>query len=434
MKIGDRFYGWPLLGFLVCILVSTMGFPVFGSSVINAVMAQEMHLSRSVMGLGFTMVVISGGVPAPLVAWVIGKIGARLTIVIGSLTTALGSLLMGVLVTTGWQYVLVFGVIVGTGICFSAAIPAQTVITHWFSRKRALALSILWLGTGGGGAIAAPVMGYLIGAASGNWRVGWYLMSGMTLAAALVAFLFVKNTPSEVGQLPDGDASNAAPETAALALASKPHKTYHTDEVWTVHAALRTLAFWRIVGGSTVFMLPLMVMFAHLILHLRDLGHTPAIAALSIGFIGVGQVAGKLTAGVFGDRVEPRFLWFFALVMMAVGIMLAIDARSQSDIYVFAFLLGAGQGISLISMPVMIANYFGHKLFAPLFGAQAFVATIAIAAGPFLVGLSFDHIGSYALSFTIMAALALAGAVLIVFNRPPRIGTPVLVPCTDVAP
>jgi hypothetical protein len=71
VKKYERFYGWNKLGIMMSIIVMTMGFPLFVPGVINAVMAKEMALPCGAMGLGFTVAVIAGGLPSPLVAHVI---------------------------------------------------------------------------------------------------------------------------------------------------------------------------------------------------------------------------------------------------------------------------------------------------------------------------------------------------------------------------
>jgi MFS family permease len=413
MNSPKRFYGWPLLGIFMCVFVATLAFPFFGASVVNAAMAKELGLERSLLGLAFTLMVLCSGLPGPLVALVMLKVGARLTVVFGALIIALGSVLIATLVSTGWHFVLLFGV-VGVGVSFSAAIPAQTTITQWFSRKRAFALSILWLSVGAGGSIAAPLLGKII-ATTGNWRSGWWLIAALALVAAALAFFFVKNTPAEIGQAPDGDVLGAAPAAAGA------RRIFQTSEAWTLRQALRTRAFWIITACAIIYSLPLTVMFAHMIVHLKDLGHTASVAAMGLGLIGLSQVVGKLTVGFLGDRIEPRYLWGIAMMLMAVGLVVAIDARTANDIYLFAFLLGSGMGASLVSLPAMIGNYFGPKTFAGLMGAQTPIITIAVSSAPLLVGVVYDRLGSYEPSFIALSGMLVAGGFMILFARPPSV-------------
>ena len=49
------FYGWKLVGVLFTLDFINMGFPYYGGSVINGYMIHEIQMSRSMLGLGFTV-------------------------------------------------------------------------------------------------------------------------------------------------------------------------------------------------------------------------------------------------------------------------------------------------------------------------------------------------------------------------------------------
>ncbi len=164
------FYGWIMVGVLWVIYFINMAFPYYGAGVINTHMAKALSLDRSILGLGFMIIAFSQGLPGPLIALCLNKKGLRSTIIAGSLVIVLGALFMALWVSTGWQYVVVFGVVIGLGVGFSSAIPVQTGITLWFSKKRALALSLALTAAGIGGFVAAPLLNRVISFAQGNWR------------------------------------------------------------------------------------------------------------------------------------------------------------------------------------------------------------------------------------------------------------------------
>jgi MFS family permease len=419
MHTSRRFYGWTVLVVFMFVFLATTAFPYFGAGVVNAAMAKDLGLSRTTLGLAFSLLVLCSGLPGPLVAWVMGRIGARRTATLGSGIVALGAALIAVAATSAAQFAFFFGVVVGTGVCFSCAIPAQTTVTRWFVKRRALALSILWLAMGVGGAIAAPLLGRLI-AYTGNWRSGWYLMATLAASAAVVTYLGVVNDPGDIDQMPDGVAAPSIERCEAARL----RRTHQTSGHWTLYAALRTLSFWVVTACAITYSLPLVVMFAHMVPYLRDMGYSPAIAAASLGLVGLTQIVGKLIVGFLGDRVEPRYLWAAALACMAGGLFVAIGAKSQAGIYAFAVLLGIGQGASLVAMPTMMGNYFGAKVFAMLSGVQTPMITVAISVGPVLVGLYYDSAHTYIPAFFTLALILVAGALMMLFVQPPRIGSP----------
>jgi MFS family permease len=60
-----------------------------------------------------------------------------------------------------------------------------------------------------------------------------------------------------------------------------------------------------------------------------------------------------------------------------------------------AILMGAGSGSEADVIPYMIAEYFGRKRFATLYGLSWTAYAIGGALGPILMGHGFDRAGTY---------------------------------------
>ena len=208
------FYGWKLLCVFWLIIVLNFAFPTFATSVVNTYMAKAMHLNRKELGLAFSVFSLMAGLPAPLVAKSINKFGLRFTLFVGTLLTSCGAFLMASFVKTTSEAIVVFGIVVGAGVALAGTLGPQVGAARWFHRKRARAMSLLLTASGIGGFIAVPTLNAII-ARFGTWRAAWWCMAFMSLAAAVVAALFVKDSPAQMGQFPDGDAAPRAPESAA---------------------------------------------------------------------------------------------------------------------------------------------------------------------------------------------------------------------------
>jgi MFS family permease len=100
------FYGWKLLAAFWFIYLVNLGFPTYGQSVVNAYMAKDLHLDRTMLGLAFSLYMLMVGLPGPAVAALVNRIGVRKTLLIGSCSAMLGALSMALFVHTGWQAVL----------------------------------------------------------------------------------------------------------------------------------------------------------------------------------------------------------------------------------------------------------------------------------------------------------------------------------------
>ena len=195
------FYGWKLVAALWLILVFNLAFPAYGSSIINAYMVTDLHLDRKTLGLMFSVYMIMSGLPGPLVAAGVNRYGVRRTLVAGSLILLTGALLMAMFVSTAWQAVPIFGLLIGAGVLTGGPLAAQTGVAFWFVRRRALALAILLSAASIGGFLVAPLLDWLIAGAGGNWRVGWWLIAGLACVSALISARFVTDRPEDVGQV-----------------------------------------------------------------------------------------------------------------------------------------------------------------------------------------------------------------------------------------
>ncbi|MBE0597150.1 MAG: MFS transporter [Desulfuromonadales bacterium] len=427
---GTKFYGWILVGTFFGIYFVNATFPYYGASVLNAYMVEALGLDRSALGLGFSAFSLSVGLASPVVAYCISKKGVRFTLSCGGLIIALGSLLMALLVTTTWHYVLVFGVIVGTGVSVGGVIPIQTGVTLWFRRRKALAMSIVLSATGIGALVATPLLNKVVSAFDGNWRAGWFLVMAAALLAVVLAAAGVRNSPAELGQVPDGRPADADPATASSRKVAANGRVFQSDENWQVRQAVRTRTFWLIIIAAIAYLGPFNACVAHGVIYLKDLGHSRDLAALSLGLLVVSSLIGRLLAGALGDRLEPRIVWSVAQISILAGTIALIHATGSALVYLYAVLVGAGMGSAFVCMPTILGNYFGPQSFAPIMGIVFPVSMIVGGLAPLAAGIVYDHQGSYATAFYGLAALAFLGGVLVMQAKPP---VPAFVPQPSVA-
>ena len=407
------FYGWKLLAAFWFIYLINLGFPTYGQSVINSYMAKDLHLDRTMLGLAFSIYMAMVGLPGPAVAALVNKIGVRLTLLIGACSAMLGALSMALFVHTGWQAVVSFGILIGFGSCAGGAIAEQQGIAQWFVRRRAMALSLMYSGGGIGGFILPPLLNRVIAGSHGNWRNGWWIFLALAaIGAALILFAVIEK-PADVGQVPDGGIDDSVPGRA------RRKGVFVTTEEWTFKEAIVSRAFILMLLSSVGISCGFSLIQGHGVVHLRDLGHSPAEAAMAMSILAISTLAGKLLAS-FGDRIEPRYIWALAMAAFGLGSILVVHATGAMDLYPFPILLGFGWGATLVSMMGAPMNYFGLKAYPAVIGLWLLIQTGIGAMAPFAAGYVFDKFGSYTPAFYSIAALCFAGSLLLLLATPPR--------------
>jgi MFS family permease len=408
------FYGWTMLATLWGIVFLNLGFPAYGPAVINAAMAKAAGLNRETLGNMFSVYMIMSGLPGPLVALSINRLGVRKTLVLGSVLTIVGSLLMATVVTGGVGGMLCFGLLVGTGVATGSAMASQAGLARWFVRRRSLALSVLYSAGAIGGFVAAPLLNQLI-QTTGSWRAGWWLLAALSAAAAGVALVFVRERPEDMGQVADGFAPPPTPGQPA----PDTRPAFVSRREWSVAEALRQPTYWlllgALIGGSGGYTLFL----AHGVVHLQDLGHSASIAAWAVSIMTISGLIGKAILATFGDQVDPRYIFALFMAVFGVGLVVIVNARELWQVCLFAICIGIGFGGGLVCLMAVLSNYYGTRVFASLAGLAIAINTTLSAIAPKVAGRLFDHGVGYAVNFYFLAAWCFAGAVVLFFMQRP---------------
>lgn len=394
---------WVVLAAMSVIYLFNSGFAYHGAGVLNAFMARELDISRAMLGAGFTVMLLVQGMSGPLIAGTMARFGLRSTVTAGSLVVTLAALAMAAWVQAPWQYLIAFGVLMGLGIGFSTYIPSQTLVAQWFDRHRTLAFSLVIACGGVGGFLIAPAFGLILGDGEGSWRMGWWLAAACGTVMSLVAWLLIRSR-----------ASAAQPASTPIAAATAPATAVPAG-------LLRMPLFWVMVLGDIAVGMPVICVLAHALNHLGDAGIGAAQAAAAIGLMSLAGLAGKMLAGVLGERIAPQRLWSLSCLTVMVGLLLLLDVDAAWRLYAFAVVLGLGYGAGLVCKSSLIGQRFGAAAFGRVIGAMAPVGICLTALSPYWVGLSWSWRSSYAPAFFLLALVALlaALALLSVRTQPP---------------
>jgi len=416
MKSSSGFYGWKLVGVLFALDFLNMGVPLFGGAVINTYMLKQIPMSRSTYGLGFTLINLFIGLPATLVVAVILKWGTRAAFVIGSVFLSAGALFLAFFASKPWHYLVAFGVIIATGICFSTIIPVTTLVARWFKQFRGRAMAIPLSASGFAGFLCAPLFNKILAADGGNWRHAWLLVAAIPMFSGIIALSLVKERPADCGQTVDG-----APEEA-IALTSSAMDRRITKYSWTPREAYRTSAYWLVLLGGIACQFPYFFFIAHWILHLRAAHFQANTAAWAMGLFTLGAIAGRLVGGWLMDKIAARFAFASGLLCYFVGSLLAIEARPAALALAIAagMLYGIAFGWTFVCLNTVTAHFFGPAAFPKLNGMMLLLTAIFCSPAGWIGGVIFDRFGNYTQAFELNMLLVAAGILALSSAKPPQ--------------
>lgn len=402
------FYGW----FLVAVAWVLYGFGIspayYSWGFFAPEVIRDLGLSRAEMGYVFGLFTFLYSGVGPVAGMAISRWGVRAVMTFGALLAAAGFLLLSRMdsLLDGFLYYAVLG---GLGIGLSTILPCQTLATNWFVRYRARAVAIIFIAGGIAGRIVTQFDAWMVQAYS--WRTGWVWIAGVSTVLALLAAVFVRDNPEDVGQEPDGGAPPPKPGEAPKSGASLgPH--------WSAGRAMRTPQFALLCLAGLGYAVPWGIVVQHGRLHLEDLGFSTETAASILGTMILISIAGRLS-GSLGDFIPPQFVLGGALVLETVGVAGLLFATTPVMAYAATIAIGLGFGASYITITVVFSNFFGRRAFATTTGTRFLVTGTFNALAPGIAGAVFDSLGTYQPAFIGMMVVSGIGAVASFVARPP---------------
>ncbi|MBI9046564.1 MAG: MFS transporter [Anaerolineaceae bacterium] len=411
---NNKFNGWKILAVL-WLLFFNMSLVMYGGSVLNAYMARSLEMARDSFGGGISLSYLIMGLSSPLVAVLVHKIDVRRVLVMGMLVQALGGLILGTMVRDAFGFAIGYGVIMGFGVSIGGILPMQTTVANWFERKRSLATAIFLSAGGMSGFLGSYLFSYLIDETALTWQSIWLGMMTFSVILSLLAYLVIRETPGELGQKPDGVQSK---DDLKALQAGKTLHIFQTAEVWTLKKALFKPVFWYLNLGLLGMAVTYEVCAATGVIHLMDTGINNQLASFSVGLLSLSSVIGRLTAGFFADRIEPRYILAFGSTLIAVGTFLIVQPAAQFMILLYAMLTGFGHGLCFVCAFALLANYFGPRLLPSILGITMPFILTSSALGIYLTGRNQVNSGNYQQAFVIVALVA-AGAAFFAFIAAP---------------
>ena len=413
----QMYYGWKIVAAILTVLTFTSGLSFYNHAIYLNALATQPAFNVSTASTAVSIFFFSSGITGLWVAKWIEEYDPRICISVGAIICFI-SLLLLAYVNTIWQLFLVYAFF-GTGFSSSSLIPATTLVTRWFHRKRAMALAIASTGLSLGGVILTPVTAFLVGSL------------GFTLAAPIigafyiigivpVTWIWLRSDPESMGLNIDGDIDEPnlkeiAPQgEAAIMQTVTPGTDYEAnlEENITLKQASASRFFWGVSLAYIFLMMAQVGGIAHQYGLAREI-LTEAQTALAIAILPIASIVGRLIGGWLVDRVSIRLFSIIMMVLQASSLSLLSGGFNVISLYVGLALFGTSVGNLLMLQPLLIAEAFGVRDYARIFSFSNLMSSCGTAVGPALLGFVYASSNNlYARPYAVAAAAGALGLVL----------------------
>jgi MFS family permease len=332
----------------------------------------EFSVARADASLPFTLSMVGFAIGGVLMGRLADRFGILIPILIGAVALALGYAIAGHARLLA-QFALAYGLI-GFGSSATFA-PLIADTSHWFARRRGIAVAITASGNYLGGTLWPPVLQYFI--ASDGWRAT-HIWVGL--------FCVITMTPLALIGLRQRALAHAAAEARAggalAGLGLSPN----------VLLALLCLAS---VSCCVAMAMPQV----HIVAYCGDLGYGVARGAEMLSaMLGFGVVS-RVASGFIADRIGGLRTLLLGSALQGVALFLYLLFDGLASLYVISALFGLFQGGIVAMYAVIVREYFPPREAGTYVGIVIMGSLFGMALGGWLSGLIFDLTGSYRAAF-----------------------------------
>lgn len=376
----------PLLVIIVGCTIALLNFGVrSGFGLFLEPISAANGWGREVFAFAIAIQTVLWGAGQPFAGAIADRYGSGRVLAGGAILYAAGVALTAYSTTPAMLH-LTLGVLLGLGLAGTSFTVALAAIARMVPpEKRSWALGI---GTAAGsmGQFLMVPLGQAFIAAYG-WSFALILLSLFALAIVPLATVLAGKAPEGSG--PQQSLSEALKEAGVQR------------------------SYWLLIFGFFVCGFHVSFIQTHLPAYIVDRGLDPATGAWALALVGLANVVGSYTAGVLGGKRSKKYLLSFIYgaraVVIAVFVLLPM---TEISVLIFAFAMGL---LWLSTVPLtsgLVAQIFGPRYMATLFGIVFFSHQVGGFLGVWLGGRLFDVTGSYDLVWWISIGLGIFAAIV----------------------
>ena len=395
-SIHDSAYSW--LRLLVTVLIATVAnVGIWAVVVVMPAIEAEFGADRASASLPYTLTMIGFA----LGNLVIGRIVDRFSVTIALIGAALGIALSFYLTTLAPSILMISAAHLLVGICTGVGFgPLIADISHWFLRRRGIAVALVASGNYLSGAIWPTLLADIL--AESGWRQVYILLAVITLATVIpLSLLLRRRVPDEAHGI-----AQTASDLRAKSAGMSPRTL-----TWLLGIAG--------IGCCVAMSMPQV----HIVAYCVGLGYGPAVGAEMLSLMLLGGVVSRLVSGLAADKLGGLRILLIGSTLQCLALFFYLPYDRMVSLYVISAMFGLAQGGIVPSYALVVREYLPAREAGARVGFVVMLTIIGMALGGWMSGWIYDLTGSYQWAFLngiLFNGLNLAIVLLLLLRSRPR--------------
>ena len=402
MEKSKLHYGWIVIFVGLLVTIGAHGFGRMSYTLILPAMKDGLHFTYTELGLigtgnfvGYLLMALIGGALA-------AHFGCRLMITLALVFMGVTMFLTGL----AKSFEMAFTMRLLTGLGHGAAyVPAMALGSAWFaSHRRGFATGIVSAGIGLGTMIASLIIPLILKSHGiEGWRFAWYYLGAAVILIAVIAALFIRSRPEELGLCQVGEEGLQSPPkgSPSASNALKWREVYKVKAVWYLGMVYFMYGFSYIIY---------MTFFAAFLI--KELGMTPAKAGGLWALVGGLSIFCGIIWGGISDYLGRARGAALAYLTLTVSYLLFAFIKAPAGYYLSALFFG----LSAWSIPTIMAatagDIVGPRLAPAGLGFVTLFFGIGQALGPMIGGFLSDVTHSFSVPFLLAGGASILGGLM----------------------
>lgn len=370
--IAESRYAWVRLW--TALLAGAIGsVGMWSVVVILPSVQQDFGVLRADATLPYTLTMLGFGVGGIAMGKLADRYGIVIPMIISTASLSAGYLLSSISPTL-FLFALTH-LLIGMGASVTFA-PMMADLSHWFTKRRGIAVAIAASGNYVAGAIWPPIVQY--STASIGWRPT-QIWIGLFVVVAMLPLVFVFRQRIALAEVTTANAA-AAGARNTLGLSS---------------TAIMVILSVAGVACCVAMSMPQV----HIVAYCGDLGYGAARGAEMLSLMLAFGIVSRVASGFVADRIGGVGTLLIGSFLQGVALFLYLFFDGLASLYAISILFGLFQGGIVPMYAVIVREYFPPQEAGVRVGIVIFSTIIGMALGGWISGAIFDYTGSYHAAF-----------------------------------